>query len=132
MTLFRPSNDDFDIYLANLEGPILSTEGVPAEKPIRIRLPKETATWLKEIGINAVSLANNHTLDWGVEGLQETVVELDKAGILHAGAGKDAAEAAAPIFFDISGHKIAFLSWAATVPNGFKALQIDPVLLGSK
>src|SRR5262249_9486358 len=42
------------------------------------------------------SLANNHTLDWGYQGLAETTATLDKAGVARAGAGRNRAEAASP------------------------------------
>jgi poly-gamma-glutamate synthesis protein (capsule biosynthesis protein) len=51
--------------------------------------------------IAAVSLANNHVLDWGPAGLAETIETLERAGIKHSGAGKDTAEAAAPAVMDL-------------------------------
>ena len=50
-----------------------------------------------------VSLANNHTLDWSISGLHETIRTLDDAGIAYAGAGRDAAEAARPAVLILGG-----------------------------
>jgi poly-gamma-glutamate capsule biosynthesis protein CapA/YwtB (metallophosphatase superfamily) len=53
--------------------------------------------------IDCCCLANNHVLDWGYDGLAETLRTLDAAGIAHAGAGRNAAEAAAPAVLDVAG-----------------------------
>jgi poly-gamma-glutamate synthesis protein (capsule biosynthesis protein) len=53
--------------------------------------------------IDCCCLANNHVLDWGYDGLAETLRTLDAAGIAHTGAGRDAAEAAAPAVLDVPG-----------------------------
>ena len=45
-------------------------------------------------------MANNHVLDWGYDGLSETLKTLDAAGIAHAGAGNDAEEAMQPAVLD--------------------------------
>lgn len=120
-SLYRSTWDAADIRIANLEGPIITEPGLPAEKLIRLRLPAEAADWLQDLGTTAVSLANNHMLDWGVVGLNSTLKELDRVGIMHAGAGQNAKDAAKPALIEVGGLKIAFLSWASTIPMGFQA-----------
>ena len=86
---------------------ILNLETVLAENPVSplkgIKKwmgwdnPKRTLGVLKELGVNAVSLANNHTMDFGPEILKQTQRLLNKAGILTFGAGSSLREAAKPI-----------------------------------
>jgi hypothetical protein len=128
--LWRSVWDSADIRIANLEGPIVTEPGVPAEKLIRLQLPAEAADWLKELGTTAVSLANNHMMDWGMEGLTATLRELDRTGIKYCGAGKNVDEAAKPAIIEVEGHKIAFLSWASTIPTGFRATERRPGIAG--
>ena len=54
-------------------------------------------------GIDCCCIANNHVLDWGYDGLAETLRTLDAAGIAHTGAGRDAVEAAVPAVLDVPG-----------------------------
>jgi poly-gamma-glutamate synthesis protein (capsule biosynthesis protein) len=77
------------------------------------RAPKEFRWELARTGINLVSQANNHALDFGPEGLKECLDALDHANITHAGAGTTLAEAHAPGTMDVAGHKthVALLSY---------------------
>ena len=67
-------------------------------------------TILKNLGVNVVTLANNHLLDYGENTLIETLKYLDEANIFHLGAGANYEEANEPILFTIRGQKIAILS----------------------
>lgn len=64
-------------------------------------------TWA---GVNAVSLANNHTGNYGRDALLETLTTLDGAGIRYAGAGRNVEEAFAPAYLRAGGLTVAFLS----------------------
>ncbi len=72
------------------------------------RAPRDFRWELARIGINLVSLANNHALDFGPEGLRENLQALDHANITHAGAGTTLAEARAPGRLEIAGQKTTF------------------------
>lgn len=122
--------DAADARIANLEGPIVTKPGIPAEKLIRLRQPAEAADWLRELNTTAVSLSNNHMMDWGIEGLKETLQELERTGVKYCGAGKNLDEAAKPALLEIGGYKIAFLSWASTIPTGFQATKQRPGIAG--
>lgn len=61
-----------------------------------------------------VSRANNHTLDWGVEGMRETSRALNENGITHAGAGENLAEAGAARFLETARGRVALVSFATT------------------
>ncbi len=91
-----------DHVVANLETPLIAPPGgdwTPSEGTYWSRAdlaPKALA----ESGITAVSLANDHALDFGSEGLLQTTESLDAAGISWFGAGEDARSAARPLFIE--------------------------------
>ena len=72
--------------------------------------PTKEIVRLKEMGINVVSLANNHTFDLGSEGLESTIQLLDKEGITWCGAGRNQEEARCPAVIEVNGKKVAFLA----------------------
>lgn len=104
-----------DGVLGNLEVP-LTDRGYPSDKLIYWRSPPGTARELQKMGIAMVSLATNHTLDYGVEGLLDTLEILDKERIRRAGAGRDLDEAMQPILIKPDGAcGIAVFSLATTL-----------------
>src|SRR4051812_37599700 len=86
------------VVFANLEAP-LTARGTVAEKAVTQRSEPGCVAELSEIGITAVTLANNHLLDCGPAGMRDTVEALGGAKILHVGAGEDAAQSLAPAYF---------------------------------
>lgn len=117
-----------DIAFANLESP-LSTRGQPS--PLKFRggrlMHREfifgasvaDAQMLKNAGIDVVSLANNHMMDYGQTALADTLNALQQKNILTAGGGVDASAARAPAILERRGLKIAFLAYVAdeTLPG---------------
>jgi len=84
-----------DLFLANLEG--VPSMVVPESKPrYDFRFPPERLAFLKEHGVDAVSLANNHALDAGREGLIEGLESLRSVTLPSFGAGADEVEACRP------------------------------------
>jgi len=92
-----------DLRVINLESSITSSDDYWPGKRIHYRMHPRNIECITSARISCCCLANNHILDWGYEGLAETLRTLDAAGIAHAGAGRDAAEAAAPAVFDLPG-----------------------------
>jgi len=90
-----------DLRIVNLETAITSVETPWPGKGIHYRMHPQNAGCLAAARISACSLANNHVLDWGYDGLSETLQTLDAAGIAHSGAGNDAEQAAAPAILDV-------------------------------
>jgi len=93
---------------------ILNLETVLAEKPSgfiegkqypNYDTPKRTLNVLKDLGVSAVSLANNHTMDFGPKVMMQTIKQLNKAGIESYGAGKNLKEAAKPLKIKLKGEK---------------------------
>ena len=98
-----------DLILANLETALTRSERQWPNKAFNYRSHPENVRCLTEVGMGGgdgrgyVSLANNHTLDWQLEGLNETVETLSKAGVQYAGAGRSAAEAATSAELNVGG-----------------------------
>lgn len=103
------------------------------------RAPLDFRWELARTGINLVSMANNHALDFGPEGLKESLWALDHANIAHAGAGNTLAEAHAPAKIELAGHKstVSLLSymryWTAKYrskdANAASLATIDPAVI---
>jgi len=92
-----------DLRIINLETSITSSESYRRDKEIHYRMHPRNIDCITAARIDCCCLANNHILDWGYDGLAETLRTLDAAGIAHTGAGRDAAEAAAPAVLDVPG-----------------------------
>lgn len=88
------------------------------------------ATELKWLGFDMVSRANNHTTDWGVEGMLETDRILDRAGFVHAGSGRNLGEARAPAFFQTAVGRVAMISTASSHTPLSRAAHSRPDLRG--
>jgi poly-gamma-glutamate synthesis protein (capsule biosynthesis protein) len=69
---------------------------------------------LVKMGLHVVSRANNHALDWGIEGMRETSRWLDAAGLVHAGAGENRGLAVAPRYFESAKGRIGIVSMVST------------------
>ena len=90
-----------DALIINLETALTQSENWAMDKGINYRSHPRNVESLTAIGVKVATLANNHVLDWGEDGLKETIKTLDNAGIYSVGAGVTQEEAAKPIFFDI-------------------------------
>ncbi len=112
--IFEPTlsilGDAADITVANLECPLTTCTQPHPTKPIYFKGSPENVAGLVYAGIDIVTLANNHILDYMLPGLQETQSVLDSAGIECSGAGANSYEAYLPVFYAKSGVNIAFLA----------------------
>jgi poly-gamma-glutamate capsule biosynthesis protein CapA/YwtB (metallophosphatase superfamily) len=99
-----------DITVANLECPLTSTGTPHPTKPIIFRGSPENVAGLVHAGIDVVSLANNHIIDYGLAGMRETQSVLRTNDILYSGAGANSYDAYLPLFYNKSGVNIAFLA----------------------
>lgn len=106
-----------DLTIVNLESPV-TERGVEAEnKTYVFKSSPKALPEMSKAGIDAVNLANNHSLDQGVEGLLDTMDHLDVNEILHVGAGKDRVDAYAPIYVERKGMRIALLGFSRVIPE---------------
>jgi poly-gamma-glutamate synthesis protein (capsule biosynthesis protein) len=99
-----------DLTLANFENPVIK-DAVYHPDSTTFTGDLRLMPVLDQAGMDGVTLGNNHILDAGTTGIGETIRHLDEAGIAHAGAGKDLAEARKPMIFDLDGTKIGVLSY---------------------
>ncbi|MEK7635680.1 MAG: CapA family protein [Patescibacteria group bacterium] len=109
-----------DLAFGNLEGPI-SKNGEKQGSIYSFRFEPQAIDGLKFAGFDVLSLANNHILDYGRKALEDTVLILKENSIIPIGAGENYLEANSPIIKEISGVKIAFLSYALMNPKSYEA-----------
>jgi len=101
-----------DYRFCNMEG-ALTERGVAINKAgPNIRANPKTAAAYKALGIDLVSLANNHSLDWGKEGLCDTFEALRGVNVAFTGAGFNATQARRPYRVEVKGHRISFITVA--------------------
>ena len=93
-----------DVRIVNLETAITRSEHAWPGKGINYRMDPANLSCLTVAGIDCCTLANNHVLDWGYDGLAETLSSLHGAGIRTAGAGEDEAAAAAAAVLQTAGN----------------------------
>ena len=112
--------DSADLRLTNLECAITTHENPWNRTPKTFHFradPSRAIRVLRAARIDACSLANNHTLDFEEEGLLDTLKHLDGAGIRHAGAGRDLAEATRQAILDgPDEEKVALLAFTDNEP----------------
>ncbi|WP_233568028.1 CapA family protein [Cohnella faecalis] len=106
-----------DLTAGNLETSI-TTRGDPAQnKQYLFRGPAEALPAIKDAGFDVLSLANNHSLDYGWVGLRDTMDALDDIQLPHVGAGADAAEAYTPRYLERNGLTVGFIGVTRVVPE---------------
>lgn len=98
-----------DAFLFNLETTI-GIGGLPKAKSFVFRSPPQVLDDLKRFGQPVACLANNHSMDFGIQGLTATLEALDAAGIAHAGAGMNAGEALRPALLTIGNSAVSVFS----------------------
>jgi poly-gamma-glutamate capsule biosynthesis protein CapA/YwtB (metallophosphatase superfamily) len=121
-----------DAAFANLEGTVHDwDEGAPGitQGTFMTTDPKllEDLKWL---GINMVSCANNHAFDYGEGGVLANIKHLDDAALIHAGTGKNLAEARAPGYLDTLNGRVALIAATATFRPWNQAGEQRPDLRG--
>jgi poly-gamma-glutamate synthesis protein (capsule biosynthesis protein) len=110
-----------DVVVGNLESSI-STRGTAVEnKKFTLRAGPIAAQALMKAGIRVVTLANNHSMDFGPLALRDTLAALEENNILYTGAGMDLDDARSPAYLKVKGRRIAFLSYSLTFPLEFIA-----------
>jgi poly-gamma-glutamate synthesis protein (capsule biosynthesis protein) len=107
-----------DLRIINLETSITRSDDAWPGKGINYRMHPRNISCLTAAGIDACALANNHVLDWGYAGLEETLSTLERAGIKTCGAGTNIDEAMAPAVFDIAGKGRVLLFSFGDVSSG--------------
>ncbi|BCS54224.1 CapA family protein [Geobacter sp. SVR] len=119
-----------DAGIINLETSITTSEAYWHGKGINYRMHPANVSCLTVAGINVVSLANNHVIDWGYAGLSETLRVLKRSGLKSAGAGLTSAEAAGPAIVEVPGKKrvvvFSYGSETSGIPSAWAAERDKP------
>jgi poly-gamma-glutamate synthesis protein (capsule biosynthesis protein) len=105
-----PVLDAADLALVNLECPF-TERGDKLVKKFNFRARPELVEILKAGSVDVVTLANNHQMDYGAAGLDDTLATLDAAGIAHFGAGRNLEHARRPAVLERAGIKAGFLGY---------------------
>jgi hypothetical protein len=102
----------YDAVVANLEAPITeSDEPWPLPKQYTYKVDPGAAKAIARAGIDVVTLANNHSHDYGGRGLADTLAHLDKAGVAYIGAGPSEAGARRGVVLETAGGRLGVLSY---------------------
>jgi poly-gamma-glutamate capsule biosynthesis protein CapA/YwtB (metallophosphatase superfamily) len=106
-----------DVRFANLEC-VLASGGEPEPgKIFHFRSDLKNVASLLAAGIDVVSLANNHVLDYGTEAFREMLPALDGHGILHVGAGLDLNAARRPVVRRVGAAAVGFIAFTDNQPD---------------
>lgn len=122
----KPILEEVDVAVGNLEFAV-TTRGVKENKTWTFRAGPEVLPPMKEAGFDAVSLANNHAIDYGRQGLLDTLDHVGQAGMGLFGAGRNEEEAYSPWVYEKDGKKFAFLGFSRIVRSeSWKAIGDQP------
>lgn len=119
-----------DVRIGNLEC-VIATTGQAEDKPYVFRAHPRVTRWLKRY-FSAVSLANNHTGDYGPQAFGEMLGHLEHRGIPYFGGGRNLREAHRPYVVDVRGKRIAVLGYNEFFPRSFEALHDRPGIAWSE
>jgi len=122
----KPGIESHAIAFGNLEAPISARGKEKPWKRFSLRVRPSEGRAIARSGIDAVTLANNHMMDFGAAALSDTVKHLDEWGIVHAGAGTDIGQARAPARFDVEGTEVDILAYCAWSPSPMHAGEDRP------
>ena len=114
-----------DIAIGNLEM-ALTNESTPVPKLVNRRANPEIARDIYTLGFDVLSVANNHTVDYGWPGLLETSTALAAGGVRVIGAGPTRHEAAAPVIERVAGRRIGIIAFSCLTPAGMDAADDRP------
>lgn len=109
-----------DISVANVEAP-LTDQGHPADKTVAMKSPPGTAKELARIGLDVATVANNHAMDFGIDGMRQNKQVLADADLLCVGTGENLEAAMKPVFVEKNGIKVGFLAFSSTLAIGTSA-----------
>jgi poly-gamma-glutamate capsule biosynthesis protein CapA/YwtB (metallophosphatase superfamily) len=100
------------VRIINLESAVTTSDAAWPGKGINYRMHPANVDVLRAARIDCAVLSNNHVIDWGRNGLLETLETLHRAGVKTAGAGANAAEAEAPAIFEVPEGRVLVFAMA--------------------
>jgi poly-gamma-glutamate synthesis protein (capsule biosynthesis protein) len=119
MRYIAPLLKPADITMVNLETAI-TTRGTPEPKTYHFRAPASAFTALRDAGVDVVTMANNHGVDYGPVGLSDSLAAIKASNFPVVGIGHDAAEAYAPWRTTVRGQRIAFLGASQVIDDNLR------------
>ena len=120
--------DEVDFRIINLEAPIVNLGDASNKFGPNLKMSKTVIPIIKRLRIDLLTLANNHILDFGLRGLEETLINLGEAEIDHIGASSKAFEMNNPNVYEINGMQIGIINVAENEfiqSNGVGANALD-------
>ena len=124
---------DADCTIVNLECALTKSENeIPKFGPC-LKADPLCADTLKKLGVTHVALSNNHTFDFGIEGLKDTMESLDRVGLPYTGVGENDEDSRKPYIIEQDGKKIGLINvceheYSYALPNRMGANPYDPYL----
>ena len=119
-----------DVRVINLETAVTGSDDFAAGKAVHYRMSPDNLACLLAADPDVCVLANNHVLDFGAQGLEETLDVLSAAGLQTAGAGRDADEARRPVTIHVSdGGRVLVSAWgmaSSGIPAAWDAARASP------
>lgn len=122
----RDALREADLCIAQLEAPISDRGAKAPNARLAMRSPVALASTLREAGIDLVSCAGNHCLDFGYEALSDTLRHLRAAGVQPCGAGETLESALEPSYFTAGGVRVAVIAACSILPEGYAAQSQKP------
>lgn len=119
---------NFDIFFANLEGPV-SDKGADRRNLYSFRFDPKVLPILTNAGIDIVSFANNHIGDWGRAAFDDSLTRLKENNLAFTGAGASLAEATTPTILTVRDAKICFLGASDVGPDNLAATETTSGIL---
>ena len=110
-----------DLAFVNLESPLSDKGTRQAWKDVTFEGDPRMAPALASAGVDVVTMANNHAMDYGAAALLDTISRLKRVHVAVVGAGVSATAALAPAIIERHGIKVAFLGYSDVLPAGYVA-----------
>ena len=126
---FEKIKDDlrkYDFIFGNMEAPITVRGTAFTNKAYSFRVKPGAALCLRDLKIDAVSISNNHLMDYGGEGMDDTISFLDGLNIRHSGGGKNLAASRRPARLKYGSTEIYILSYCNRPPSEYYASASTP------
>lgn len=128
-TIFRGCRDSLcagDLVFAQLETTVTDRGARAPNARLAMRAAPTMAKAARDAGIEVMSFAGNHCLDWGFEGFTDTLAHMAGTGVALCGAGETLAEARRPAVVERGGLRFAFLAYSSILPEGYRAERNRP------
>ncbi len=114
---FREYFENKDLFIANLEGPLTKSDNKAKKSGPNLKADPISFKMIRECGIDILNLANNHIMDYGRTGLNDSINLIKKNNLLFLGAGDTIEQASMPLRVIKNGVRITFLAFCENVFN---------------